>query len=641
MNPLMNQTEPSDGAKSSAMKFTYKSGSRPLEGYTIKRGVGRGGFGEVYYATSDAGKEVALKLIRRNLEVELRGVTHCLNLKHVNLLGVYDIKTDDQDDRWIVMEFVAGESLEDAIERNPNGMPVDQVLWWMQGLAAGVAHLHDHGIVHRDLKPGNIFSEDSTVKIGDYGLSKFISCSRRSGQTESIGTVHYMAPEISNGRYGREIDVYAMGIMLYEMLTGRVPFEGESIGEVLMKHLTAEPDLAGLDAPYRDIVARALAKDPEVRVGSVAELMAMLPGEGLVPSPAPAAVRSRRVVEDVELVEEDEEPILAAVRAGWRNLEALWDDLNLHRGFKTILLVVGVCFLAVNSGFWMSPLLVAICFYAVYRLGRAVVLWWNQPWPPGPDVSSPAPSPVPSSQQPVAEPPKAKAKSWRPVHRRARHSRYEDLTLPHKGLRQKILELTGSMLLAAIMAPVLGTVAWMFFVVDMDVSQFVWLICAGAVGSWAVMLPAKYWEGGEGDEASRRVALLVFGLLAGAAVWGLSQMLLVDLPHNSHWPPRVSSGLTDRFHENGDLVLLGYVAFFGLLLLVLRWWRLADPLRRHRLSVWSTGTCLFAAWLLGSFMAFPQPWGVALAAIMSMTIQLSSPWVPPGERKRLADEMEI
>ena len=101
------------------------------------------------------------------------------------------------------------------------------------------------------------------MKIGDYGLAKFISCSRRSGQTESVGTVHYMAPEIANGRYGREIDIYALGIMLYEMLTGRVPFEGESVGEVLMKHLTAEPDLSALDEPYRDIVQRALAKDPE------------------------------------------------------------------------------------------------------------------------------------------------------------------------------------------------------------------------------------------------------------------------------------------------------------------------------------------------------------------------------------------
>ena len=226
------------------MKFAYASGARPLDGYTIKRGVGRGGFGEVYFAVSDAGKEVALKLIRRNLDVELRGVTQCLNLKHPNLVALYDVRTDEQrrplGRHGIRRRRIARRS----DRRNPNGLPVDEALGWLRGIAAGVAYLHDHGIVHRDLKPGNIFSDEGTVKIGDYGLAKFISCSRRSGQTESVGTVHYMAPEIANGRYGREIDIYALGIILYEMLTGHVPFDGESVGEVLMKHLTAEPDLS-------------------------------------------------------------------------------------------------------------------------------------------------------------------------------------------------------------------------------------------------------------------------------------------------------------------------------------------------------------------------------------------------------------
>jgi hypothetical protein len=260
------------------MKFAYASGSRPLEGYTIKRGVGRGGFGEVYFATSDAGKEVALKLIRRNLEVELRGVTQCLNLKHPNLISLYDIRSDDGGDQWVIMEYVSGESLEDVIDRNPKGMPVEQAIAWMRGMCAGVGYLHDHGIVHRDLKPGNIFIDEGTVKIGDYGLAKFISCSRRSGQTESVGTVHYMAPEIANGRYGREIDTYALGIILFEMLTGHVPFEGESVGEVLMKHLTAEPDLSRVNEPYRSIVQRALAKDPDVRIKTVGEMLSALPG---------------------------------------------------------------------------------------------------------------------------------------------------------------------------------------------------------------------------------------------------------------------------------------------------------------------------------------------------------------------------
>ena len=197
-------------------RFLYPSGSRPLEGYTIKRGVGQGGFGEIYFAASDAGKEVALKLIRRNLNVELRGIRQCLNLKHPNLLALYDIRRDDKGDTWVVMEYMSGRSLEEAIAAHPRGLPAAEALGWIRGIGAGVAYLHNHGIVHRDLKPGNIFSDEGMVKVGDYGLSKFVSCSRRSGHTESVGTVHYMAPEIANGRYGKEIDVYAMGVILYE-----------------------------------------------------------------------------------------------------------------------------------------------------------------------------------------------------------------------------------------------------------------------------------------------------------------------------------------------------------------------------------------------------------------------------------------
>src|SRR5437764_6515012 len=108
---LVQAQEPRGGTT----KFTYASGSRPLEGYTIKRGVGRGGFGEVYYATSDAGKEVALKLIRRNLDVELRGVTQCLNMKHPNLLGLFDIRQDELGDSWVVMEYINGETLDTVL----------------------------------------------------------------------------------------------------------------------------------------------------------------------------------------------------------------------------------------------------------------------------------------------------------------------------------------------------------------------------------------------------------------------------------------------------------------------------------------------------------------------------------------------
>src|SRR5215471_3197388 len=205
-------------AREAAMKFTYPPGDRPLEGYTIKHGVGRGGFGEVYQAVSDGGKQVALKLVQRNLEVELRGVNQCLNLKHANLVCVYDVRQAENGDSWVVMEFIQGETLDRVIARHPQGMPPEEALSWLRDICAGVGHLHELGIAHRDLKPGNTFIEDGLVKIGDYGLSKFMTASRRSGQTTSIGTVHYLAPEVMKGRYGKEIDLYSLGVILYEML---------------------------------------------------------------------------------------------------------------------------------------------------------------------------------------------------------------------------------------------------------------------------------------------------------------------------------------------------------------------------------------------------------------------------------------
>jgi hypothetical protein len=258
--------------------FTFKHGDRPLEGFVIQRGVGRGGFGEVYYAVSDGGREVALKYLRENPAVELRGVSHCMNLKSPHLVTIFDVKQSAQGDYFIVMEYVQGPSLRDLLIAEPNGLGAQKAAFFVRELAKGLSYLHERGIVHRDLKPGNVFYEDGYVKIGDYGLSKFISVSRHSAQTASIGTVHYMAPEVGSGHYHRGIDIYALGVMLYEMLLGRVPYDGATMGEVLMKHLTAQPEVDALPEPFGRVIRKALAKDPKDRYQTVDEMAEELLG---------------------------------------------------------------------------------------------------------------------------------------------------------------------------------------------------------------------------------------------------------------------------------------------------------------------------------------------------------------------------
>jgi serine/threonine protein kinase len=255
------------------MAYTFKHGDKPLEGFTIQRGIGRGGFGEVYYAISDGGREVALKYLRENADIELRGVTACMNLKSHHLVSIFDVKKNADGEYFIIMEHVAGPSLRDLLIAEPKGFGVEKSAFFLREIGKGLSYLHDRGIVHRDMKPANIFYEDGQVKIGDYGLSKFISVSRHSAQTSSVGTVHYMAPEVGSGNYTRGIDIYAMGVMLYEMLLGRVPFEGSSLGEVLMKHLTEQPEVDELPDPFGKVIRKALEKDPKDRYQTMDEMM--------------------------------------------------------------------------------------------------------------------------------------------------------------------------------------------------------------------------------------------------------------------------------------------------------------------------------------------------------------------------------
>jgi len=658
LRPTELSAAPSGAASSAPSpggRFTYASGSQPLPGFTIKRGVGHGGFGEVYYAVSDGGKEVALKLIRRNLDVELRGIRHCLNLKHPNLLAIYDIRQDATGDNWVVMEFVTGESLENVVTAHPAGMPADRALAWLFGIGAGVACLHDHGIVHRDLKPANIFCDEGTVKLGDYGLSKFISCSRRSGQTESVGTVHYMAPEIANGRYGKEIDIYALGVILYEMLVGRVPFEGESVGEVLMKHLTTPPDVSVLAEPYRSVVAKALEKDPAKRFASVSEMLAALPRPsssqghvGPLPSaPGKAAAAAPRIAAAAAAIPVaeavDEEPILRAVRQGLRKAHDAWSESGLNTPTKIILVMIGLFVLVKTAVGWVPVVFTLLILYGLYWVARSIVLGTSaarRPYHVGPAGSPfaaacPAAPPAPPMAARQAGPPQPPrvARAWRP----RRELAVDALVL--KPPRERVAELVGSLLGSALVSIVMMIVMMIvlgFHGPDPRPEQGAWLLLVSLAGSWAVLLPSKLWEGRDGDAWLRRFTLMVIGLGVGAFAYFVTTALSVPLPELIDSPGPHYRPPPGFYTPDGMPSLKACMAVFGALFLVVRWWRLANPLRSTRMSVWSVIGCVFLAWLVGLLLQFHMPWLMIVAGMMAMAVQLSSPWVHPRIRRARA-----
>ncbi|MBI4602780.1 MAG: serine/threonine protein kinase [Planctomycetes bacterium] len=279
------------------MRYAYRHGDRPIEGYTVLRAIGRGAFGEVYYAVSDGGKEVALKALMADPETELRGARECVNLASPHLVAVLDIRRAE-DGTWVlVLEHMRGPTLRQLLRSHPGGLGPERTALIAAQVAAGLQALHERGIVHRDLKPENVFCEDGPVKIGDYGLAKAMNGSSRGLATRGVGTVCYMAPEVATGVYGRGVDVYSFGVLLHELLTGSRPFVGDDL-EVWAQHQTVRPALEGVPEPFRRVISRALEKDPRERYGSAKDLVDdLLAGRALAQSggredPLPAGSRA-------------------------------------------------------------------------------------------------------------------------------------------------------------------------------------------------------------------------------------------------------------------------------------------------------------------------------------------------------------
>lgn len=677
------------------MKFTFGPETRPLEGITIKRAIHRGGFGEVYYAVTDAGKEVALKLLHNNLEVELRGVSQCLNLKHPNLVTIFDIRQDAERDHWIVMEYVGGQSLHDALQQHPDGMPLQQVLNWLTGMTAGLSFLHDRGLVHRDLKPANIFSDGGVVKVGDVGLSKFISESRRSAQTQSVGTVYYMAPEVARGRYGREVDVYSLGIMLYEMMTGRVPFEGESAGEILMKHLTAEPDLHLLPAPLKTVIAASLEKDPERRIHDVETLLQqflqavtatglplqqpavfhtlqpddMFPGSRPVAPRQPAAGGSAErvaagtaaagaaagIAGAATATADGPQPTMARQSGyAWGSLLQLWND-DLPAPVRWML--TGALLLAgLRSGLLTSPAAqgLAIGWLAWWMFGRSKK---SQPLTDSrnaqPNASAAADrldNTVMMPQQ-QSEPTGAVAGRPQAVRQRPPQSRtaaapqYRSVLLTPETVRsftllQRLLNATTSMSLALVTAVfVTAAVFWGTEILGTPV-EAIYFGAATLLAAWPLILVSKLWEGRPGESLLRRLWLGVCGLGVGALCGVTAEFLLLI---NSPVPSQIfqvdSDGLLGnreaaglKVLQDGTPTIAGFALFFCLLFMFRRWWLQADNFRSARFRIGSSILTLITGGMVSLIVPFPTVLGSTLALAVSVVIQVSAVWTPPELR---------
>ena len=640
------------------MKFTFAPESTPLDGFTIKRAIHRGGFGEVYYALSDAGKEVALKLLNNNLEVELRGVSQCLNLKHPNLVTIFDMKTDNDGDHWIVMEYVSGDCLDKVVARYPEGMPMEQILKWLSGMTAGISFLHDRGIVHRDLKPANVFSDASGVKIGDVGLSKFISESRRSAQTQSVGTVYYMAPEVARGRYGKEVDVYALGVMLYELVTGCVPFNGQTTAEILMKHLSERPDLTPLPERLRPVLARALEKDPERRTPDANQLELefrnAVRGVGAVTPPPPPRGNTRPRPEQVayqtpqhagnrpELREtvvpgppaQVPQPKNEGLGAWFGGLSPFAKCMVGGFGF-----VICMQFLGARGGSpsIMAGLFLGLMAYSAYSVWHAI--FGKSPVQVAPVAYQPA-SPPPPPQQAARPVPLKRAKpQTAPVFRRAKVVKPKPLspaTVRPVGIGQKLTELTGSMTIAAFCSVAITTLLAVTELLGSP-SQAGLFAVVTLVASWAIMAMSKLTEGTGTYGLARRIIMGATGLGIGGFAFVLNGLLLSDMPVGGHGSPVF--GRYDLVeHGTGMPTALLFMSFFGVLFFARRWWWHTDSFRPGRFRISTSFVTTAVAFLICAFTSFDFFWGLTWALAVSAVVQLSSVWTPVDQRHRVVND---
>jgi eukaryotic-like serine/threonine-protein kinase len=286
-----------------------------LGAYQITSLLGQGGMGEVYRATdTKLNRDVALKFLpeqftsdRDRLERFQREAHVLASLNHSNIAAIYGFE-DAEPMRALVMELVEGSTLGERIAQGP--MPVEDVLSVAKQIAEALEYAHERGVIHRDLKPANIkLTSDGKVKILDFGLAKAMSNEALSSNLSNsptlslaatqagviLGTAAYMSPEQAKGKpVDRRADIWAFGVIVYEMLTGQLMFSGETASETMAQVIMKEPDWNTLPAHtpsgLRDLLRRCLNKDPRMRLRDIGDARISIEQTIAVPQPeAPAS----------------------------------------------------------------------------------------------------------------------------------------------------------------------------------------------------------------------------------------------------------------------------------------------------------------------------------------------------------------
>ena len=292
--------------------MTLEFGTR-LGHYRIIALLGRGGMADVYRAEDERlGREVALKAVPtefardpERIERFQREVRAAAGLTHANIVTVYEFGQGEEQ-HFYTMALMPGGDLKARIREHPEGMPAEEVREVAAAMVRALDYAHQRGLVHRDVKPENIlFGEDGVPRLTDFGIARAMAEGTRMTATGmSIGSPHYMSPEQARDLTvdGRS-DLYSLGVVLYEMLTGQLPFQASDTFAVAYSHINDPvPDLPRELAEWQPVLDRLLAKSPEERYASAAELAQVLAGESLPQSPATRVTPAGREVEDTRRV---------------------------------------------------------------------------------------------------------------------------------------------------------------------------------------------------------------------------------------------------------------------------------------------------------------------------------------------------